>query len=337
MAEEAFDAQCQAMAAHKRQLDAAWLEMMRAIGARDAHRRHGFRDVGGYVASLSGERRGRAKHDADLADQVADNPIVHEALSRGEVSKDAAEELVKGAALPVHVQRKLVEVAKTLPVDKLGHEVKREKYKHGLEDPKPKVEAHISRNPDGGTLRATLDAEQAEIADVALHAALERLGLHTDIPIGERRVIALTMIFRYFLEHVDNPAMTRVGRPHVLALVDIETLMAKRGGVGRLQSGATISGDTARRIACDAGVSRVITRGKSEVLDVGRATREPTAAMAKAVIARDGHCTEPGCHAPPWACEIHHHEHWGRGGHTSLGNLRLVCWYHHKREHAART
>ncbi len=140
---------------------------------------------------------------------------------------------------------------------------------------------------------------------------------------------------RFFLEHVDDPAMTRVGRPHILAVVGVETLAATSGGSARLQSGAVINGDTARRLACDAGISRVITRGKSEVLDVGRSTREPTVAMAKAVIARDQHCTEAGCHAPPWACEIHHHEHWGRGGHTKVTNLRLICWYHHKREHAS--
>ena len=154
------------------------------------------------------------------------------------------------------------------------------------------------------------------------------------MPIAQKRAVALVSIGRYFLEHVDDPAMTRGGRPHVIVVADVETLAGSELGTARFASGTPISAHAARRIACDAGVSRVIMRGKSEVIDVGRATREPTVAMAKAVIARDQHCTEPDCHAPPWACEIHHDEHWGRGGHTNGSNLRLICWYHHKREHA---
>ena len=335
LTDEAFDAQVEAMARHKREFERAWLVMVQAIGVRGAHRRHGHRDVPAYVAALAGERRGNAARDAVLADKVAENPIVDNAMRSGKVSKDKAAELVKGSKLPAAVQQKLAEKAETLSPEKLADEVKKAKIENGDDDPPRPSEATITRNGDGGKLEAHLDNEETEIVDVAIHAAIERLGLSKDIPIAERRAIALVSIMRYFLEHVDDPSMTRVGRPHVLAVVDADVLAAVSGGAARLQSGAIIDGATARRLACDAGISRVIMRGKSEVLDVGRATREPTVAMAKAVIARDQHCTEDGCHAPPWACEIHHHDHWGRGGHTGIGNLRLICWYHHKREHAA--
>ena len=85
--------------------------------------------------------------------------------------------------------------------------------------------------------------------------------------------------------------------------------------------------------ACDAGISRIITRGESEILDVGRATRTIPVAIADAVIARDRHCTHPGCHAPPSMCDIHHDEHWAHGGATSVENCRLLCWFHHFLEH----
>ena len=229
----------------------------------------------------------------------------------------------------------LTKQAGELPVEKLAEAVKRAKLAHGKGKPAPPSEAHLSRTAERVRLHGDLDVEDGEVIDVAIHAAIERLKLPKDMPIAQRRAIALVSIGRYFLEHVDDPAMTRVGRPHVVAVVDVETLAGAENGTARFQSGTPISAHAARRIACDAGISRVIMRGKSEVLDVGRATREPTVAMAKAVIARDQHCTQPDCHAPPWACEIHHEEHWGRGGHTKVTNLRLICWYHHKRTHAS--
>ena len=230
--------------------------------------------------------------------------------------------------------RNLTAQAATTSVEALARAVKKAKLAHGKGKPPKPSETTISRSPERVRIESDLDVEDGEVLDVAIHAAMERLKLPKDMPIAQRRAIALVSIGRYFLEHVDDPAMTRVGRPHVIAVVDVETLAGADNGTARLASGTPMPAHAARRIACDAGVSRVIMRGKSEVLDVGRATREPTVAMAKAVIARDQHCTEPDCHAPPWACEIHHEHHWGRDGHTKVTNLRLICWYHPKRAHA---
>jgi hypothetical protein len=73
--------------------------------------------------------------------------------------------------------------------------------------------------------------------------------------------------------------------------------------------------------------------GKSEVLDVGRTTRTVTPAMWAALVTRDEHCQAPGCDRPPADCEAHHIEHWSRGGSTSLDNLKLYCWKHHRERH----
>jgi 3-oxoacyl-(acyl-carrier-protein) synthase len=73
--------------------------------------------------------------------------------------------------------------------------------------------------------------------------------------------------------------------------------------------------------------------GQSEVLDVGRATRTVSAAQWKALVARDRHCTAPGCTRPPSHCDAHHIQHWDQGGPTDIANLRLLCWHHHRQEH----
>ena len=82
------------------------------------------------------------------------------------------------------------------------------------------------------------------------------------------------------------------------------------------------------------GVVRMITDPASQPLDVGRQTRTVSPAQARAVIHRDRHCRIHDCHAPPWACDIHHIREWIRDrGPTDLANLLLVCWYHHHQLH----
>ena len=67
----------------------------------------------------------------------------------------------------------------------------------------------------------------------------------------------------------------------------------------------------------------------SQPLDIGRSTRTVPPHLRKAVIQRDQHCQFPGCHQPPARCDAHHLIHWSQGGPTSLGNLRLLCKFHH--------
>jgi hypothetical protein len=199
-------------------------------------------------------------------------------------------------------------------------------------DPLPSLS--LTQTDTGGTLEATIDAEGYEVMTRAVHAVVDHMGLPTDVPIGQRRALALVELGRFYLEHAETAPADRVGVNHVLMTMDIDTLLADTGGSAVLSSGAVISGETARRIACDAGISRIITRGRSEILDVGRATRTISPALAKAVIARDRHCTHPGCTAPPWLCEIHHTVPWALGGTTKLEDLELECRYHHHLLHA---
>jgi Domain of unknown function (DUF222)/HNH endonuclease len=64
-------------------------------------------------------------------------------------------------------------------------------------------------------------------------------------------------------------------------------------------------------------------------LDTGAATETIPAHLRRAVIARDRHCRFPGCEQPPAACQPHHIIPRSEGGPTSLGNLLLLCVFHH--------
>ena len=86
-------------------------------------------------------------------------------------------------------------------------------------------------------------------------------------------------------------------------------------------------------MTCDACISRVITGGRSEVLDVGRSTRTIPIAMWRALVARDRGCSHPLCDRPAAWCDGHHVVHWADGGETKLENLRLLCRRHHRMVH----
>jgi hypothetical protein len=69
--------------------------------------------------------------------------------------------------------------------------------------------------------------------------------------------------------------------------------------------------------------------GASQPLDLGAPTAEIPPHLRKAVILRDRHCQFPGCFQPPSVCQVHHLIPRSKGGATALGNLKLLCRFHH--------
>jgi hypothetical protein len=102
---------------------------------------------------------------------------------------------------------------------------------------------------------------------------------------------------------------------------------------GQIQWGGPISPAAARRIACCAGIQRVLLDPAGAVLEVGREHRTATPAQFAALTARDGGCAFPGCTRPPAWCIAHHIIHWADGGPTDLDNLVLLCGHHHTVAH----
>ncbi len=149
---------------------------------------------------------------------------------------------------------------------------------------------------------------------------------------GQRRADALVELCTDHLMHGDV-SETGGSRPGMIVTVALDVLQGKAVQPCELEDGTVISPEAARRIACDAGVSRVLTKGESEILDVGRTTRTVPAAMRRALALRDKGCTYPGCPRPHHWCDAHHVVHWADGGDTSLANLVLLCRRHHRLAH----
>lgn len=66
---------------------------------------------------------------------------------------------------------------------------------------------------------------------------------------------------------------------------------------------------------------------------MGRRTRQIDAALWKALIFRDRHCTFPGCDRGGTHVNAHHIRHWAQGGETNMENLTLTCRAHHRLVH----
>ncbi len=89
----------------------------------------------------------------------------------------------------------------------------------------------------------------------------------------------------------------------------------------------------ARRLACEARIIPAVLGTQGQVLDLGHAAREFTAAQTYALHLRDSGCTTKGCDWPPGLCHAHHDTPWAHGGRTDLTNGRLLCPHHHARIH----
>jgi hypothetical protein len=110
-------------------------------------------------------------------------------------------------------------------------------------------------------------------------------------------------------------------------------LMGLDEQAGVLAGYGPIPAQVARELAGDATWRRLLTDPISgQLLDLGRTTYRPSAALADFVRARDHRCLFPGCSRPADACDLDHrtpHPH----GPTNAENLGCLCRHHHRLKH----
>ena len=182
-----------------------------------------------------------------------------------------------------------------------------------------------------------LDPVGGEIVHTALEALMSGDRPANDLrTYGQRMGSALVELGRQALRSGELPTV-RGAAAQVRVSIDWFALRAERGtpGVvgGELPFAGPINPETARRLACDAGVVRVLTDPGGLPLDVGQEQRTATAAIRRGLKARDGHCVFTGCAAPAAWCDVHHVIHWAHGGPTSCDNGALLCERHHTAVH----
>jgi uncharacterized protein DUF222/HNH endonuclease len=193
--------------------------------------------------------------------------------------------------------------------------------------------------PDGSGMtgvRGALGPEDGQVLITCIRAQMDAETRSSAGPDArtptQRRADALTEICRQWLASRDRPSIGGE-RPHVVVTIDLDALLERSGRSAELGDTGQITAETARRLACDADITRVVTRGGSQPLELGRRTKVVPPGLRRAIAVRDGGCRFPGCGRPPGWCDAHHVRHWADGGETSLSNLVLLCRPHHRAIH----
>jgi hypothetical protein len=344
----------EALSQRRRELDAleaAWLNDVAAYDRSEDWRADGYLNPASALRHACRMNPGVARGHVEFARTLENLPAVAAAFGRGEISRAHAQ-VIANAYTPERaseigeLEQPLVDAARAAnPRELLGivrHVTDAIDGDGGAskdEELRARRRLHVSHTIDGMLAEDGLyDPESAEIYLAALNAEMDRDRIEGDArTLSQRRADAKINLFRRALDTGDV-GNSRAVRPHVTFVVDLDELpgatpeLIAKVRLERRQAGR-LSALTLERITCDCDVTRVVTAGRSEVLDVGRATRTISPALWKALVVRDGRCRAPGCDRPPEHCEGHHIVHWSRGGPTDLDNLLLLCWNHHRDRH----
>lgn len=327
-------------------LEAQWLRRLAAFDGRGAAAVDGSGSTPSWLRRHCRLAPGAARERVDVARSL-DRTLTATgaALADGEISyRHAALISTTTARVPEPIvadaEAILLEAARRLDPRQLGYAARH--LRHTLDPDGSLADANAAYERRWFTLSPTwqgmvaldgmLDPEAGARLITAINAlAAPRPGDTRSA--AQRRADALVEMADRHLAGGDLP-QTGGERPHVNVVIPFETLLQRTGARGAdLDWVGPITADTARRLACDAGLARIITIGDSEPLDLGRRTRVVSPALRRALLVRDQHCVFPGCDRPWWWCDGHHLQHWANGGETSLTNLALLCRAHHRAVH----
>jgi len=180
---------------------------------------------------------------------------------------------------------------------------------------------------------ADLDPAGGAVVRTALEALARPSGAHDDRHHAQRMGDALVEALFHVLEIGAVPQ--RGGqRVHLQVTASLDTLKATLGApAADLEFSLPISGQAARRFACDCNLTRILLDSDSVPIDVGRSKRIVPGATRKAANIRYPGCQWPGCDRTPWWTQAHHYQHWIDGGETSVDNTVPVCFRHHALVH----
>ena len=303
--------------------------MVQLTGELD--RRQGWRDEGAtsleaWIVERCGVSLPTARAWAHVAERLFDLPHLAAGLSDGELSFDKVRAVVDTAT--PETDRDLRERARQCSVHQLA-ELSRSLKGASSASAKADYEMRSVRfNDTFRTVTAQLPPESYAEVRSTLEARARLMPSDGETRWDQRVCDA-------FLEIVRSPARRGSSSTHVVvAHVPLEAVTDDTSELaGELERGGLISGETVRRIACDATIVIALDDDVGHTMYEGRARRYPTDAQRREIMRRDRHCRFPGCTNVTFT-NAHHIKPWKPGGRTDLDNLALLCEHHHHRVHS---
>ena len=318
-------------------LEVEWERRVAELDQRRIVQQEGYTSTTAFLTHRARMRSGRAHRAVCQARRWASIPGTWKAVTEGNLSLDQARQVGK---LPerVHDDLALHEPGLVEAIEELSvrdTEVVLHYWLSAVDGPGVEQDTnslyqrrflHVSKTIDGMVaIDGLLDPENGEHLLTALRAATPPPTPEDHRSAGQRRADTLCELAGYYLTHPNAGS----SKPHLMVHVDLAALNGEMGGLHETGDGLILTQSQIDRIACDANVTRIVFGPGNQPVNLGRTTRTVPAHLARAVIARDRHCTHPGCERPPSWCDIHHLKPWAKGGETNLDDLTLRCRPHH--------
>ncbi len=350
--------------------EAAWLDRLADFDTWGTWAEDGHSHAAPWLVSKCGMSRSTAKEKLRVAHEMSRRPVIREAFVAGDLPYSKVRLITRVERGDEEVDAKFVAHAKEDSFPVLEGRVKRwqmnadqDKEPRDLSD---RFGVFRQHGFCGGTGRIIIEAADEDLDRIvnAIDAYLDYLfnnskdaepvdkapmepptdddgsaelfveeaPMEPDRTFPQRRLDALLDLIEEIVlvrdDQVD-PERAAIG-----VTIDYDSLINRVGGANT-DSGAVLNAETVRRLACDAGIHRIIVKGASEILDVGRKTRTWNRAQRRAIRSRHGfRCAAHGCDRR--ITQIHHIHWWENGGETNVDNGVPVCLYHHHLLHEGR-
>jgi Domain of unknown function (DUF222) len=308
---------------------------------------HGYRSPLARLTSTSNESPVVCAVTLELAEHVQHMPIARDRFGRGDLAESALRLLARAwhptiAEVFARDEQMLVGWALNLAhrdfrmvLDTWRMHADPDRCESTPQEQFESRSLHLSELLDGmGRLDGLLDPEGTKLVREAISALAIRTDHDTRTPQQRRADALVTMARSTLANHQHAPGKKR-RRPKVIATIDYFDLVARTGG-GTIDTNAgriVVTTHTIRRVACDAGIHRLITAPDGSMLNYGRQTRTVSDPLYDTLVVRDHGCRVGGCPVGPDGCDAHHANHWADLGETEPENLILLCWYHHHLVH----
>jgi hypothetical protein len=337
---------------------AAWLLLVGEFDEREGWHGVGITSCAHWLAWKCGLTPGTARQHVRVARALRNLPGIATAFSSGELSYSKVRALTRVAEPSTEAE--LVEFARHATASQVERTVRawrradevdsgrlrdRRRFSWWIEDD-GMVTVQIRMEAEPGAQFLAAIESLAERDARRERAARKRVADEGRVPAEpepadgveplpvttERRCRALTQ-----LAAAAADAGRRAGDPprrEVIVVVDAAVLADdEAAGRAHLEGGPALSPAQARRLACDAAVTAVVTDG-AQVLAQGRARRYATRAQRRALLMRDGGCARPGCEETRIErLHAHHLRHWLHGGRTDVSTMVLLCDVDHGLAH----
>ncbi len=306
----------------------------------------GYKSLNSWLCHETRRSNSDAHRMLQLMRQLRHLPATEEAFANGMLAASQASVIVanvtdKTIDLFANAEPELVPLLAEISVDQTGRIMKEWAARANAAvdadngaDPEPETDhLHFSPLMDGRSkLDGQLSGDNSKVVEEGLNACLPDLVEGEPVlPYSQRQAAALVEMARRALQNVPSPARRST---EMTVLIDFQDYV--NGGIAKYADGTTLAPDRVKRLLCDAQLTFIVQGEHREPLWMSRTVRSATPAQWRALVARDRHCSFPGCTMKPIWCEAHHVLEYDRDhGPTDIDNMALLCGGHHKIVHTA--